>query len=210
MFIPAIRLIACSVPNAYGAEGAIRKLRLLAQMGQDVSHQCQVGGEKNDIEPHLEICFLILIAQYYTQGLICNTFSGKLRDKKLGDFMFKLVALLVAVCLCCGNAFADQCATGKDGKKVCAPPGGGALVNDLGVVVVGAGDCAKDKLGKVKCSDTLGGDALVDGLGEVKVGKGKCVLDGLGMVMCSDFPKGQATLDKMGLAVCDGGCVVGR
>lgn len=124
--------------------------------------------------------------------------------------MFKLVALLVAVSLCCGNAFADQCATGKDGKKVCATPGGSAMVNDLGVVVVGAGDCAKDKLGNVKCSNTLGGGALVDGSGEVKVGKGRCVLDKLGMVMCSDLHKGQATLNKMGLAVCDGGCVVGR
>lgn len=124
--------------------------------------------------------------------------------------MFKLVALLVAASLCCGNAFADRCATGKDRKELCAPQGGSAMVNDLGVVVVGAGDCAKDKLGNVKCSDTLGGEALVDGQGEVKVGKGRCVLDGLKQVMCSDLSKGQATLDKMGLAVCDGGCVVGR
>ena len=124
--------------------------------------------------------------------------------------MFRLVALLAVIYLCGGNAFAEQCATGNDGKKVCAPPGGSAMVNGLGTVVFGAGDCAKDKLGNVKCSDTLGGGALVDGLGEVKVGKGRCVLDGLKQVMCSDLPKRRATLNKMGLAVCEGGCVVGH
>ena len=47
--------------HGIGAEGAIRKPRLLAQLELGVSHQCQVGGEKKEIERHLEMCFLILI-----------------------------------------------------------------------------------------------------------------------------------------------------
>jgi hypothetical protein len=73
--------------------------------------------------------------------------------------MFKLVALLISVCLCCGNAFAGQCATGKDGKEVCAPPGGSTMVNNLGVVVGGAGDCAKDRLDYYLKAATLNGDS---------------------------------------------------
>jgi|GEM_PF-7108918 len=90
------------------------------------------------------------------------------------------------------------CATNIDGKVICAPPGGQAITDRLGQVVTGAGECATDSLGIVKCADTPGGGAAVNMLGEVVTGKGKCLANQFGKVKCANTPGGGAAIDNLG------------
>ncbi len=104
-----------------------------------------------------------------------------------------------------------ECAPDANGYVVCSKvPGGGALANGHGRVITGKGDCAENSHHLVVCAPTVGGGAAVDGQGEVRTGPGRCIVDGTGTVMCATIPAGGASLDATGLAVCAGGCVLGR
>ena len=107
-------------------------------------------------------------------------------------------------------ANADSCAIDSMGKVVCAPPVGGAAVDGMGQVVTGRGECVRNDMGQVVCSDSPGGGAAVDAMGRVRTGVGQCVRDNMGQVIYSSQPFGSAAVNGMRQPVCQGGCVPGQ
>lgn len=112
---------------------------------------------------------------------------------------YLLLFFLAAANLASANPPDPQpCITDRHGAVDCAAPGGQAVMDREGRVVMGKGKCARNRYGDVKCSDTPGGGAAVNMFGKVVTGKGKCLANQYGEVKCANTPGGGAELNGSG------------
>lgn len=83
---------------------------------------------------------------------------------------FTLSLALIALCLAAPTlalAESPTCTPDLYGKMICPPPNGGMIVDMKGTVVCGPGSCARDSMGKVRCSSQPGGQAVINSSGNV-------------------------------------------
>ena len=86
-------------------------------------------------------------------------------------------------------------------------PASAACLTDLrGNVYCGAGQCRRDKSGRIWCSRHYEGGALVTIDGRVLCGVGRCAKDKYGRVYCSSEIGGAVVVDREGYVHCFGRC----
>ena len=84
--------------------------------------------------------------------------------------MINPILLVIHFLIFSSSVFAQSCATNSFGQIVCAPPGGGALQDNTGQVLVGKGQCVIDNSTRVMCSSVAGGGAVLSNGQAVCVG----------------------------------------
>jgi len=87
-----------------------------------------------------------------------------------------------------------------------APVAGDCLTDLRGNVYCGAGQCRRDKSGRIWCSRHYEGGALVTIEGEVQCGVGRCAKDKYGRIFCSSEIGGAVLVDREGYVHCFGRC----
>lgn len=101
-------------------------------------------------------------------------------------------------------------ATLLGGLLAAAPAARSECLTDLrGNVYCGAGQCRRDKAGRIWCSRHFDGGALVTIEGQVLCGVGLCAKDKYGRVYCSSEIGGAIVVDREGFVNCFGRCELG-
>ena len=80
------------------------------------------------------------------------------------------IFLIIPFLIFSSSVFAQSCATNSFGQIICAPPGGGAIQDSTGQVLVGKGQCVIDNSTRVMCSSVTGGGAVLSNGQAVCVG----------------------------------------
>lgn len=83
-------------------------------------------------------------------------------------------ALLIALVISSAAHAQGGCTQNSIGQVICAPPGGSAQTNSIGLIVCGPGQCVVNSIGQVICSSEPGGGAMINSIGQV-VCVGGCV-----------------------------------